>query len=261
MQRQGYLTDTTDHQWSILEPAFGHPAKTGRPRTYSPRMAFDAILYLVQTGTQWRNLPNDFPPWQSVRYYFDKWKKGGQLESLNEALRRTIRENAGRKPEPTAGIIDSQSVDCPSSGEERGYDAGKNVKGRKRHLLTDVLGLVLASVITSASLPDRNGVSLLLASQWYPKTIQLIWADKGYRGPIASKACQEKNVTLEIVGNPDPHTFMVAKRRWVVERTNAWLSAARRLTVDREKTIISANAMIQFRLCTLYTKWVQSGLC
>ncbi len=167
-----------------------------------------------------------------------------------------VRERHGRKDSPTAGIMDAQAVNCPTSGEERGYDASKNVKGRKRHILTDVLGLALVIIVTAASVPDRNGGKMIFGSGKVPSTILKVWADKGYRGPIVSQAAAAIGIEVEIVANPSPHAFIIAKRRWVVERTNAWLSAARRLTVDREKTVSSSKTLIDLRLCSLYAKWL-----
>jgi len=167
-----------------------------------------------------------------------------------------VRERHGRNETPTAGIIDAQAVDCPTCGEERGYDASKNVKGRKRHILTDVLGLALVIVVTAASVPDRYGAKMIFESGKVPATLSKVWADKGYRGPIVSESARAIGIDVEIVANPSPHSFIIARRRWVVERTNAWLSAARRLTVDREKTVGSSKTLIDLRLCSLYVKWL-----
>jgi transposase len=260
MQRQGYFTDLHDDQWDELSPWLDIRAPTGRPAKYSLRHVVDALSFMVSTGCQWRNIPHDFPPWRTVHYYFTKWKESGILTTIEQALLRAIRQREGRQPEPTAGIIDAQAVDCPTSGEERGYDSNKNVKGRKRHLLTDVLGLVVCMSITSAELHDRYGVRLLLNSASFPKSITHIWADKGYRGPIVAEVARQQKVTFEIVANPKPHSFVIAKRRWVVERTHAWLSGARRLTVDREKTVASSMAMLNLRLCLPYSRWSCHGI-
>lgn len=260
MQRQGYFTDLDDDQWGELSPWLDLRAPTGRPAKYQLRHVVDALSFMVSTGCQWRNIPNDFPPWRTVHYYFTKWKESGVLTTIEQALMRAIRLREGRKPEPTAGIIDAQAVDCPTSGEERGYDSNKNVKGRKRHLLTDVLGLVVCMAITSAELHDRHGVRLLLESGTFPKTITHLWADKGYRGPIVADVVTKHDLKIEIVANPSPHAFVIAKRRWVVERTHAWLSSSRRLTVDREKTVSSSMAMVNLRLCLLYARWAAHGI-
>jgi putative transposase len=260
MQRQRYTTDLTDAQWESLEPSLSARAAVGRPRKHDIREVVNALSFMISTGCQWRNIPNDFPPWKSVNYYFMKWRRLGTFEQIEIELLHAIRVREGRNSEPSAGIMDAQAVDCPTSGDNRGYDKAKNVKGRKRHILTDVLGLVLALVVTGADVSDRNGAELLFQHEKYPQTLLRIWADKGYRGPIVESFAAARNVIVEIVDNPSPHEFVVAKRRWVVERTNAWLSQARRLTVDREKTKKSSISMIFIRLCILYSKWKHQGM-
>jgi transposase len=260
MQQQGYFTDLDDDQWGEIGPELDIRAPTGRPPKYAIRRVVDALSFMMATGCQWRNIPNDFPPWRTVHYYFTKWKDSGVFSKIEQALLRAIRQREGRRAEPTAGIIDAQAVDCPTCGFERGYDASKNIKGRKRHIITDVLGLVVCLAITSAATPDRDGVKLLLLSDDFPRSISHLWADKGYRGPIVADIVRRHNVKLEIVANPDPHAFVIAKRRWVVERTHAWISAARRLTVDREKTVGSSIAMVNLRLCLLYSRWAAHGI-
>jgi putative transposase len=260
MQQQRYITDITDSQWESLGPILGARASTGRPRKHNIREVVNALSFLISTGCQWRNLPHDFPPWKTVNYYFMKWRASCIFERIEFDLVQEVRVREGRNKQPTAGIMDAQAVDCPTSGDERGYDKAKNVKGRKRHILTDVLGLVLTLAITSADVPDRNGAELLFQHERYPQTLIIIWADKGYRGPIVETFAKTRNVKVEIVDNPSPHEFVVAKRRWVVERTNAWLSLARRLTVDREKTKRSSMSMIFIRLCLLYCKWKHEGM-
>lgn len=252
MTRQGYITDISQSEWPLMAPFFNRVTKAGRPTKYPSLNICNALSFILATGTQWRNMPNDFPPWESVYYYFRKWTKDGSIKMLEEFLIKKLRLANNKSEWPTAGVIDAQSVDCPTSGEERGFDVSKNVKGRKRHILTDVLGIVLVLVVTTANITDRQGAVEIMSSKDFPKTIKHIWVDKGYRGPIVASAAAKHGVNIEVVANPSPHEFAVAAHRWVVERTNAWVSAARRLTVDREKTVASSSSMIRLRLCLLY---------
>lgn len=187
MSRQAYETDLKDAEWGHIEQLFPAPqtGTRGRPRTQSFRKILNAIFYLLTAGCVWRLLPHDLPPWKTVYHYFRTWSNDGALERIHTALREEVRTEAERAPEPSAGIIDSQSVKTTEIGGERGYDAGKNVKGRKRHMLVDTLGLVLLVVVTAASTQDRDGAKIVFQKvKERCSRLQRIWADSAYAGQL-----------------------------------------------------------------------------
>lgn len=261
MARQPYPTDLTDQQWLLLEPLLLIVLKVsrrGRPRQVNLREIINAINYVLRTGCAWRLLPHDFPAWQTVYGYFRRWRDSQVWEQLNDVLRSKVREQAGRDPEPSAAIIDSQSVKTSAVAGERGYDASKKVNGRKRHLLVDVLGLLLAVYVHPANIQDRDGAKGLLArakAKGFAR-LQLIWADGGYRGlPLAAWTLVLTGWLLTLVERTaDQVGFQVLPRRWVVERTLAWLGRYRRLSKDYEVCPQTSEAFIYAAMVHLMLK-------
>jgi putative transposase len=251
-----YATDLTDAQWGIVCKYIPAPKHGGRPRTTNERRVVDAIFYFLKTGCQWRQLPSDLPHWRTVYGYFIQWRKNLVWKKMHHALYAEARKLAERQPKPTALIVDSQSVKTGKLARKasRGFDGGKKIKGRKRHIVTDTLGLLVDVSVAPANVHDTKGARYALnkiAKRWKKKAkrIQTVFADKGYQGPTFAGWVQAKfGATVQVTENLTKKMgkFIPAKKRWVVERGFAWLGDYRRLDKDHERHM--ANSMTLIRL-------------
>jgi transposase len=249
-----YPSDCTDAEWDLIKPLLPTPAcqspTGGRPESHDRRVIVDAIRYVTDNGIKWRSLPADFPPWKTVHGFFSRWRHQGVVTTIRDCLREKIRRKAGRTATPTAGIIDSQSVKAASTvtGDSRGYDSGKKINGRKRHLVVDTLGLLLYVMVTPAVVQDRSIARdvLFRVRLLYP-TLRHLFADSGYTGTLIDVAKDLLGITIEIIKKiAGQNTFVVLPRRWVVERANAWTLNARRNVRDYERLPQNSEAFINW---------------
>lgn len=252
MNNSIYATDLTDRQWDIIKELLPPPKPGGRPRTICLRGAFNAMLYLVTTGCQWKMLPCHYPHWRTVYGYFRAWQHDGTWERLHHRLRRWARRQARRRARPTAGSIDSQSIKSTAVPGVRGFESFKRVMGRKRHIIVDTLGFLLALHITPANISDTAGaVQTLPLLQRCAHRLQTLWCDGGYFEGAFEQATQQ-GLKLEPVLRPAGHKgFVLLPKRWVVERTFAWLSRCRRLDREYEVTIESSHALVLLAMSRL----------
>jgi putative transposase len=247
-----YPTNLSDSQWAIISNFLD----IKRSRKYDLREIVNAILYLVKTGCQWRMLPGDFPCWPIAYYYFSAWKKNGTWEKIHQSLVEKARESVGKNKEPSVGIIDAQSVkNTLVSSQSKGFDAGKKVKGIKRHIIVDTLGLILAVVIQSASVQDRDGATSVIEhmkENWL--SIIKIFADGGYAGKLIQKVKDLFSIELEIVRRDQLHTFKILPKRWIVERTFSWIDTNRRNSKNYERLNQTSIAMVHLSAIRIMLK-------
>jgi putative transposase len=267
-----YPSDLSDQEWAILAPLLPPAKPGGRPRSVKLRMILDGIFHVLRSGCQWRLLPRDYGPWSTVYAYWRAWRLAGVWERIHAVLRERVRRATGRHSTPSAAIIDSQSVKTTEQGGPHGYDGGKKINGRKRHILVDTLGLLLKVVVHPASIQDRDGAQLVLAGL-HERFARLghLWADQGYTGPILDWIKAQLGWTVEVVERsprrgfvvtPDgefqrvkrPAVFEPLPRRWVVERTFAWIGRNRRMSKDYEFLTATSEAWVYLSMLRLMLK-------
>src|SRR5216683_3432513 len=262
-RRPAYPSELTDEQWAVLEPRAREvmaelTVAVGRPMVHDLRAMCDAVAYVVRNGIEWRAVPVDFPPWEAVYAFWERWNNRGLPQALITRLRELLRQHQGRKAQPSACIVDSQIVKAHDTAgrKTRGYHGGKKIDGRGRHLAVDAEGWLLALVVTAASISDKAGAKLLLIKLFDAfSTLKIMWADSCYNGkPLAAWAQKIAAITVEVVARTASHSFQVVRRRWVIERTFGWLMRYRRLVRDYERTTANSEAMIYWATVLIMTR-------
>lgn len=253
MSTKSYPSDLSQAQWNILEPLLASKSSMGRPREYTLDTIVNAIIYILYEGCRWRSLPKEYPPWQTVYYWFRLWRKSGTLEHIRQVPLSRVREHSGRASEPSAGIIDTQTVKTAAyAHRDAAYDSAKKIKGRKRCIVTDTQGLLLAVVILSARTSENHcGFLVLRRLHECYASIRIVWCDAGFKATLIALACSLWQIALEVVPRRQKKEFLPLKRRWVVERTFAWLSSARRLAKDYERLPQSHQAFVELAMIRL----------
>jgi len=258
-----YPSDLDDGQWAVLEPRAREVMKeltaaVGRPMVHDLRAMCDAVSYVVKNGVEWRALPVDFPPWEAVYAFFERWNSRGLPQELVRRLRELLRVHQGRSAEPTACIVDSQIIKCADTVGKAtsGYHGGKKITGRGRHIAVDTEGWLLALVVTAANISDKAGAKVLVIRLFDAfSALAIMWADSGYNGkPLAAYMKSVAAITLEVVTRAAPHSFQVIRRRWVVERTFGWLMRYRRLVRDYERRTGHHEAMVYWATVLIMTR-------
>jgi putative transposase len=253
-ERKQYNSDISDNQWGLVQrfipKSKAHHQKGGRPEKYSRREILNTILYVLENGCKWGTVPHDLPPGGISWYWINQWSQERVFIKINRSMRTYTRKSLGKEVSPTLLIIDPQTAKSTSITRDTGYDAGKKVKGRKRHHVIDTNGIIIHTKVHPANIQDRDGAKLLLSGipNSIMKTVQKIVADGGYAGKLVGCVKRRFGITLEIVKRNELHKFVVVPKRWIIERTNAWMYGAKRLAKECEQKMLNQESMIYLRM-------------